>query len=155
MEPKHSYRSFREEVPDEEEVLPLGRAHVEREGDDLTVVAWGAMMRPTLKAVDVLAGDGASVELIDLLTISPLDSDTICASVRKTGRCVIVQEAPRSFGVASEIIARINDEVLLYLEAPVKRLTGYDVVTPYFGREKSYIPPAGRIERGLRQTLEF
>jgi pyruvate dehydrogenase E1 component beta subunit len=155
MEPKHSYRSFREEVPEEEEVLPLGQARVEREGEDLTVVAWGAMMRPTLKAVDAVAKAGASIELIDLLTISPLDSDTICESVRKTGRCVVVQEAPRSFGVASEIIARLNDEVLLYLEAPVKRLTGYDVVTPYFGREKSYIPPAGRIERGLRETLEF
>jgi pyruvate dehydrogenase E1 component beta subunit len=155
MEPKHSYRSFREEVPEEEEVMPLGQAEVVREGEDLTVVAWGAMMRPTIKAVDAVAKNGASIELIDLLTISPLDSDTICASVKKTGRCVVVQEAPRSFGVASEIIARINDEVLLYLEAPVRRLTGYDVVTPYFGREKSYIPPAGRIERGLRETLEF
>ena len=155
MEPKHSYRGFREEVPEAEEVLPLGQANLEREGDDLTVVAWGAMMRPTLKAVDEVAKDGASVEVIDLLTISPLDSDTICRSVQKTGRCVIVQEAPRSFGVASEIIARLNDEVLLYLEAPVKRLTGYDVVTPYFGREKSYIPPQARIVRGLRETLDF
>jgi pyruvate dehydrogenase E1 component beta subunit len=156
MEPKHSYRSFREEVPEEEEVLPLGQANVEREGDDLTVVAWGAMMRPTMKAVDeVAAATGASIELIDLLTISPLDSDTICESVKKTGRCVVVQEAPRSFGVASEIIARINDDALMYLEAPVKRLTGYDVVTPYFGREKSYIPPASRIVRGLRETLDF
>ncbi len=155
MEPKHSYRSFREEVPEDEEVMPLGQAEVVREGDDLTVVSWGAMMRPTLKAVDEVAGGGASIEVIDLLTISPLDSDTICQSVRKTGRCVVVQEAPRSFGVASEVIARINDEVLLYLEAPVKRLTGYDVVTPYFGREKSYIPPAARIARGLRETLDF
>jgi pyruvate dehydrogenase E1 component beta subunit len=155
MEPKHSYRSFREEVPEDEEVMPLGQAEVVREGDDLTVVSWGAMMRPTLKAVDEVAGGGAGIEVIDLLTISPLDSDTICRSVRKTGRCVVVQEAPRSFGVASEVIARINDEVLLYLEAPVKRLTGYDVVTPYFGREKSYIPPAARIARGLRETLDF
>ena len=155
MEPKHSYRSFREEVPEAEEVMPLGQASVVSEGDDLTVVSWGAMMRPTLKAVDAVAKNGASIELIDLLTISPMDSDTICRSVQKTGRCVIVQEAPRSFSVASEIIARINDEVLLYLEAPVKRLTGYDVVTPYFGREKSYIPPAARIENGLRETLEF
>ncbi len=155
MEPKHSYRSFREEVPEEEEVRPLGQAEVVREGEDLTVVAWGAMMRPTLKAVDEVAAGGASIELIDLLTISPLDSDTICESVKKTGRCVVVQEAPRSFSVASEIIARINDDALLYLEAPVKRLTGYDVVTPYFGREKSYIPPAARIIKGLRETLEF
>ena len=155
MEPKHSYRSFREDVPEEAETMPIGQAQVAREGDDLTVVAWGAMMRPTLKAVDEVAKDGASIEVIDLLTISPLDGDTICASVKKTGRCVVVQEAPRSFGVASEIIARLNDDVLLYLEAPVKRLTGYDVVTPYFGREKSYIPPVSRIVRGLRETLEF
>ncbi|MEZ4385995.1 MAG: alpha-ketoacid dehydrogenase subunit beta [Candidatus Krumholzibacteriia bacterium] len=155
MEPKHSYRSFREEVPEEPEVMPIGKAVVERAGSDLTVVAWGAMMRPTLKAVDEVAADGVSLEVIDLLTISPLDSDTICESVKKTGRCVIVQEAPRSFGVASEIIARLNDDALLYLEAPVKRLTGYDVVTPYFGREKSYIPPVSRIVNGLRETLAF
>lgn len=155
MEPKHSYRSFREEVPEEPEVMPIGKALVENEGDDLTVVSWGAMMRPTLKAVDEVARDGASIEVIDLLTINPLDGDTVCESVKKTGRCVIVQEAPRSFGVASEVIARINDDALLYLEAPVKRLTGYDVVTPYFGREKSYIPPVSRIVNGLRETLAF
>jgi len=155
MEPKHSYRSFREEVPEEPEVMPIGKAVVEREGDDLTVVGWGAMMRPTLKAVDEVARDGVSIEVIDLLTINPLDGDTVCESVKKTGRCVIVQEAPRSFGVASEVIARINDDALLYLEAPIKRLTGYDVVTPYFGREKSYIPPVSRIVNGLRETLAF
>ena len=155
MEPKHSYRSFREEVPEAEEVMPLGKAQIARDGDDLTVIAWGAMMRPTLKAADAIAKDGPSIEVIDLLTISPLDGDTICESVKKTGRCVIVQEAPKSFGVASEIIARINDDALLYLEAPVKRLTGYDVVTPYFAREKNYIPQVSRIERGLRETLDF
>jgi len=156
MEPKHSYRSFREDVPEAEEVLPLGQAQVVQPGQDLTVVAWGAMMRPVLKATEQIGQEiGASLEVIDLLTISPLDSTTICESVRKTGRCVVVQEAPRSFGVASEIVARLNDEVLLYLEAPVKRLTGYDVVTPYFGREKAYIPPLARIVRGLRETLEF
>jgi pyruvate dehydrogenase E1 component beta subunit len=156
MEPKHSYRSFREEVPEAEELLPLGKAQVVQPGDDLTVVAWGAMMRPVLKAAEqVQAETGASLEIIDLLTISPLDGETVCTSVRKTGRCVVVQEAPRSFSVASEIIARINDEALLYLEAPVKRLTGYDVVTPYFGREKAYIPPVPRIASGLRETLEF
>jgi len=156
MEPKHSYRSFREEVPEAEEVMPIGQAQVVQPGSDLTVVAWGAMMRPLLKAVEQVGGEtGASIEVIDLLTVSPLDSATICDSVRRTGRCVVVQEAPRSFGVASEIIARLNDEVLLYLEAPVKRLTGYDVVTPYFGREKAYIPPLPRIVRGLRETLAF
>jgi len=156
MEPKHSYRSFREEVPEAEEVQPLGQAHVVQVGDDLTVVGWGAMMRPLLKAAEeIKTADGPSLEIIDLLTISPLDSATICASVRKTGRCVIVQEAPRSFSVASEIIARINDDALLYLEAPVRRLAGYDVVTPYFGREKNYIAPVPRIVRAMRETLAY
>jgi pyruvate dehydrogenase E1 component beta subunit len=156
MEPKHSYRAFREEVPETEEVGEIGRAQIVQPGDDLTLVAWGAMMRPTLKAAAAVAEQrGASIEIIDLLTIAPLDTETVAASVRKTGRCVVVQEAPRSFGVAAEIIAVVNDEALLYLEAPVKRLTGYDVVTPYFGREKSYIPTAGRIVRGIEETLDF
>ncbi len=156
MEPKRSYRAFREEVPEEEEVMEIGRSQVIQEGTDLTVVAWGAMMRTTQKAVEALQeARGCKIELIDLLTISPMDSETITQSVRKTGRCVVVQEAPKTLGVASEIIARINDKVLLYLEAPVKRITGYDVVTPYFGRELNYIPTEGRIQRGLEETLDF
>jgi len=156
MEPKHSYRAFREEVPEEEEVLPLGKAHVVQEGTDLTLVSWGAMMRPTLKAAaEVEQARGKSLEIIDLHTIAPLDAATIVESVKKTGRCVVVQQAPRSFGVSSEIVARINDDALLYLEAPVKRLTGYDVVTPYFGREKSYIPNAARVAHGIAETLDF
>jgi pyruvate dehydrogenase E1 component beta subunit len=114
------------------------------------------MMRPALKAAaEVEKKRGTSIEIIDMLTISPLDGDTVCESVKKTGRCVIVQEAPRSYGVSSEIIARINDKSLMYLEAPVKRLTGYDVITPYFGREKNYIPSAGRVMRGITETLDF
>lgn len=156
MEPKHSYRAFREEVPDEVEVLPIGKAQVVQEGTDLTLVSWGAMMRPALKAAaEVEKSRGAKIEIIDLQTISPLDYNTVCESVARTGRCVIVQEAPRSFGVSSELTARINDKSFLYLEAPVKRLTGYDVVTPYFGREKNYIPSAGRVQRGIEETLDF
>jgi len=156
MEPKHSYRAFREEVPEEEEVMPLGKAQVVQEGTDLTLVSWGSMMRPALKAAaEIEKARGTSIEIIDMLTISPLDGDTVVESVRKTGRCVVVQEAPRSYGVSSEIIARINDKALMYLEAPVKRLTGYDVVTPYFGREKSYIPTAPRVARGIEETLDF
>nr|MEE4266867.1 alpha-ketoacid dehydrogenase subunit beta [Candidatus Krumholzibacteria bacterium] len=156
MEPKHSYRAFREEVPEEEEVMPIGVAQVVQEGTDLTLVSWGAMMRPALKAAaEVEKKRGTSIEIIDMLTISPLDGDTVCRSVQKTGRCVIVQEAPRSYGVSSEITARINDKSLMYLEAPVKRLTGYDVVTPYFGREKNYIPSASRVVRGIEETLDF
>jgi pyruvate dehydrogenase E1 component beta subunit len=156
MEPKHSYRAFREEVPEEEEILPIGRAQVVQEGNDVTLVSWGAMMRPALKAAaEIEKTRGTSVEIIDLLTIAPLDGETVAASVRKTGRCVVVQEAPRSFGVSSEIVAQINDRALLHLEAPVKRLTGYDVVTPYFGREKSYLPNAARVVRGIEETLDF
>ena len=156
MEPKHSYRAFREEVPDQEEVLPLGQCRVVQEGTDLTLVSWGAMMRPALKAAaEIEQKRGASLEIIDVMTMAPLDALTIAESVRKTGRCVIVQEAPRSYGASSEIVAQLNDRVLLYLEAPVKRLTGYDVVTPYFGREKSYLPHAGRVVHGIEETLDF
>ncbi len=156
MEPKHSYRAFREEVPEEPEVLPIGKAQVVQEGTDLTLLSWGAMMRPTLKAAARIEKErGAKIEIIDLLTIAPMDHETIVKSVTKTGRCVVVQEAPRSFGPSSEITAVINDHAFLYLEAPVKRLTGYDVVTPYFGREKSYLPGVDQVARGISETLDF
>ena len=156
MEPKRSYRAFREEVPDEPEVEEIGRARVVREGTDLTMVAWGAMMRPVLQVADEVGAErGASIEVIDLMTIAPLDGETIARSVSRTGRCVVVQEAPRTLGVASEVIAQINDRALLSLEAPVKRITGYDVVTPYFGRELGYIPGPARIRGGVEETLDF
>lgn len=156
MEPKHSYRAFREEVPDEEETWPIGKAQVVQEGTDLTLVSWGAMMRPTLKAAAAVEKErGAGIEIIDLLSIAPLDSETVVESVSRTGRCVVVQEAPRSFGAASEVIACINDKAFLYLEAPVARVTGYDVVTPYFGREKNYLPSADRVARAIAATLDF
>ena len=156
MEPKRSYRAFREEVPEEPETMELGKARVVREGGNLTVVTWGAMLRPTLRVIEeVESARGVSIELIDLQTISPLDGPTIAESVRKTGRCVVVQEAPRSFSTSSEIIADINDRVLLYLEAPVKRVTHYDVVTPYFARENLYLPSEGVIRRAVEETLDF
>jgi len=156
MEPKRSYRAFREEVPETEEVGEIGKSEIVQEGTDITVISWGAMMRTTGKAMAELQQEkGLKIELIDLQTISPMDSETIVESVRKTGRCVIVQEAPYSFGAASEIIARINDKALLHLEAPVKRVTGYDVATPYFGRELDYMPTEGRVMRGILETLDF
>lgn len=156
MEPKRSYRAFKEEVPADEEVMEIGRAHVVQEGADLTLVSFGAMMRPTLQAAEeIQKRTGASLEIIDLLTIAPLDSNTIAESVKKTGRCVIVQEAPRTLGVASEIIAQINDKALLYLEAPVHRVTGYDVVTPNFGRENMYMPTPERIRQAIQDTIDF
>jgi pyruvate dehydrogenase E1 component beta subunit len=156
MEPKRSYRAFREDVPDEEEVLPLGSAQVVQEGRDITLVSWGAMMRPALAAAGKLGeSKGVSVEVIDLLTVSPLDGEAVARSVRKTGRCVVVQESPQRVSIGSDIIAQLNDRALLYLEAPVKRVSGYDVVTPYFGRENNYIPDEGRIVAGLEETLLF
>ena len=114
------------------------------------------MLRPSMKAAGTVHDKrGASIEVIDLLTISPLDGDTIAQSVRKTGRCVIVQEAPKSMSVSSEIIARLNEKAFLYLEAPIKRVTHYDVVTPNFARELMYIPTPGRIARAIEETLDF
>ena len=156
MEPKRSYRAFREEVPEEPEVGEIGKADILQEGDDLTVISFGAMMRTTQPAVEKVQQErGVKIELIDLLTISPMDTQAIEKSVSKTGRCVIVQEAPRTLGIASEIVARINDAVLMSLEAPVNRVTGYDVVTPYFGREGAYMPTSGRVQRAIEQTLDF
>ncbi|QLG26450.1 alpha-ketoacid dehydrogenase subunit beta [Halorarum halophilum] len=151
MEPTRLYRSFREEVPDEHEI-PLGEARVVDAGDDVTVVAWGSMLRETLDAV----GDvDASVEVIDPRTIYPLDTETITESVRKTGRCVVVHEAPRTSGMAGEITARINEEAFLHLEAPVERVTGYDVPVPMFAREDAYLPDADRIAAGIGRALDF
>lgn len=156
MEPKRSYRAFKEEVPEAEEVMEIGKAQVVRQGDALTVISWGAMMRPALQAVEEVGqARGVGIELIDLLTISPMDDATIIESVKRTGRCVIVQEAPRNLGAASEIIARINDKALMSLQAPVRRVTGYDVVTPYFGREEMYLPGPGRVSRAIEETLDF
>lgn len=156
LEPKRSYRAFREEVPEAEEVLPIGKAHVVQEGTDLTLVSWGAMMRPALAAVEAAQSErGARIEVIDLLTLAPLDAETIARSVKKTGRCVVVQESPRSYGVAAEVTAQINDRSLLWLEAPVERVTGYDVVTPYFGREMLYLPSPERIQRSIERALDF
>jgi pyruvate dehydrogenase E1 component beta subunit len=114
------------------------------------------MMRPTLQAVEqVETQRGVKCDVLDLLTLSPLDTDAIASSVKQTGRAVVVQEQPRNLGLGSEVIARINDHVLMYLEAPVKRVTGYDVVTPYFGRENMYIPSVAQIADAILQTLDF
>jgi pyruvate dehydrogenase E1 component subunit beta len=156
MEPKRSYRAFREEVPEQPEVMEIGRAQVVQEGNDLTVISWGAMMRPTLEAVRRAQEQrDASIELIDLLTMAPMDGETLARSVRKTGRAVVVQEAMKSFGPSSEIVAQINDRALLYLEAPVARVTGFDVVTPQFARENQYLPSPERVQAAIDQTLDF
>jgi len=156
MEPKRSYRAFREDVPENEEIMELGKAQIVQEGKDITVVSFGAMMRPTLEACENISKSrNVSIEIIDLLTIKPMDANTIAESVKKTGKCVVVQEAPKTLSVASEVIAHLNDKALMYLEAPVKRITNYDVVTPYFGREMMYIPSPERISKGIEETLDF
>jgi len=156
MEPKRSYRSFKEEVDESDTDFKIGKAHVKKPGTDITLISWGAMMRDTIKAVEqVQSQTRFSPEIIDLLTISPMDADTIVTSVKKTGRCVVVQEAQQSFGPASEIIALINDQALLYLEAPVKRVTMADVVMPLFAREQLYMPSVSDISRAIVETLNF
>lgn len=152
MEPKTRYRSFKEDIPDESYEVPIGEAAVRREGDAVTVIAWGAMMAPTLEAVDQT---GVAADVIDLRTISPLDYATVIDSVKKTGRIVVVHEAPRTGGFAGELIARINDEALLYLEAPVERVTGFDVPVPLLAMEDYYLPNPPRIAAAIERVVEF
>jgi pyruvate dehydrogenase E1 component beta subunit len=156
FEAKALYHAAREDVPDEIETLPLGQAHVDREGRDLTIVSYGAMLRVCREAADMLREEGGvDVELIDLLTISPLDRDTLTASVRKTGRALIVHEAPRSFGPGAEIAASIMEGAFLSLEAPIRRVAAYDVPFAGFAREKAQVPDVGRVVAAARETLAF
>ncbi len=155
-EPKAVYRAFREEVPDEPESWVIGRAQVAREGEQITLISYGAMMRSTLEAADILeAQHDVRAEIIDLLTIKPLDTATIIASVQKTGRAVVVHEGHRSFGVAAEVIARINERAFDYLQAPVRRVTCYDLHFPYFQVEQYYLPDAGAIVAAALATIEY
>lgn len=154
FEPKAIYRAFREEVPEEEETLPLGQSQTVREGRDLTLIAYGAMLRRTLEAANRLAEeDGAEAEVIDLLSLSPLDHERFTESARRTGHVVIVHEAHRSYGPAGEIIARLIEESFFYLEAPIRRVTGFDIHIPYFAREQAYLPDAVRILDAARGVL--
>jgi pyruvate dehydrogenase E1 component beta subunit len=156
FEHKALYHAAKEDVPDEAESMPIGRAHVDREGRDLTLIAWGAMMRVAREAADTLqTEDGASVEIIDLLTIAPLDAETLVRSAQKTGRIVIVHEAPRSFGPGAEVLASIMDGAFLSLEAPIRRVTAYDVPFPGFAREKATVPDAARVVAAARETLAY
>jgi len=154
-ESKALYRAYREEVPDEVETIPIGKSTIVREGKDLTMISYGTMMRPTLEAASVLKEkEGVEAEVIDILTIAPLDDELFVQSVLKTGRAVVIHEAPRSFGPGAEIITRLMEKAFYYLEAPIERVTGYDVITPLFSRESAYIPNAQRILRGARKALK-
>jgi len=156
FEPKAVYRSFREEVPDDEETAPIGKPSVVRQGDDLTVVAWGAMLHRALEAAERLRDeDGVGCDVIDLLTLAPLDERAVHDSVRKTGRVMVVHEAPMTFGPAGELAARLGDGSFLYLEAPVARVTGYDTPVPLFAREQAYLPSVERIVAAARATLAY
>jgi pyruvate dehydrogenase E1 component beta subunit len=154
LEPTRIYRMFKEDVADSGAALPLDVCFVLREGTDITLVTWGAATRETLAAADALADEGVQAEVIDVATISPLDSETILRSVAKTGRCVIVHEAARNVGVGAEIAAQLADRGLLSLFAPVKRVTGYDTIVPLYRLENHYLPSTERIIEAARQTLE-
>ena len=154
-ESKALYRAFREEVPEEEETFPIGKSQIVREGSDITLVSYGSMMRPTLEAAEILKEkETVEAEVVDLLTLSPLDDSLFTESVRKTGRAVIIHEAPRSYGPGAEIVAKLVDKSFYYLEAPIARVAGFDVVIPLFSRESHYIPNAQRIVRAARNVLK-
>lgn len=152
MEPKKIYRAIKEEVPDEEYAVPLSKANVVREGSDATVVAWGAMVRYCLEAADKAS---ASVEVIDLRTLDPMDEEAIVKSVEKTGRAVIVHEAPRTCGLGAEIATLIAEKAFLSLEAPVVRVTGFDTVVPLPKLEHYYYPGPERILRVIEKAFKY
>jgi pyruvate dehydrogenase E1 component beta subunit len=155
FEPKRIYRAVKEEVPDGEYTVPIGKAKVVREGSGLTIISWGAMVREVLRASETAEKEGFKAEVIDLRTISPLDDETYLESVRKTGRVVVVHEAPPTCGVGAEIIARINEKALLSLQAPVVRVTGFDTVMPLMKLENHFLPSPERIMRGIRKVMKF
>jgi pyruvate dehydrogenase E1 component beta subunit len=155
LEPKRLYRMFREEVPEEPYTEPIGKAKVLRGGDDLTLVGWGSMVPKLLKAAELVSDKGISTEVIDIRTIVPYDEETVHASVEKTGRVVIAQEAPRTLGFASEISARVVEDLMLSLEAPPERVTGFDVPFPFYKMEHWAMPDVDRIIKGMRKVLTW
>jgi pyruvate dehydrogenase E1 component beta subunit len=155
LEPKVLYRSEREEVPGGEHVVPLGQARIARDGTDATVIAYGAMVRLAVAAAERLAEAGVSVLVLDLRTLRPLDEEALLESVRRTGRAVIVHEAPRTAGFGAEIAAIIAERALLDLHAPVERVTGYDVPFPHWRLEDVYLPSVDRVAAAIRRTLRY
>jgi len=152
FEPKRIYRAFREEVPEDEYTIPIGEARIVREGDELTMVSWGASVIQCMNAIE---SSGRDIELIDLRSISPIDMPRISASVQKTGRAVVVHEAPMTCGVGAEIASRIMEECFLHLEAPVQRVTGFDCTMPYYKLELDYLPDAARIEQAVADVIAY
>ncbi|MES2217556.1 MAG: alpha-ketoacid dehydrogenase subunit beta [Pseudomonadota bacterium] len=155
LEPSRLYRWAKQEVPDNGEALPLDVCFTLRQGSDVTLVTWGAMVKETLAVAETLQQQGVSAEVIDVATIKPLDINTILASVEKTGRCVIIHEAPRTGGVGADISAQIAEQGMMFLQAPVQRVTGYDTIVPYARLEKYYIPSEQQILAAVNTVMEF
>jgi len=155
LEPKRIYRMNAQDVIDNGEGLPLDTCFTLREGTDITLISWGAMIKETLEAAEQLQQQNISAEVIDVATISPLDIDTLLLSIEKTGRCVIIQEAARSCSVSSDISAQLSEQGLLYLQAPIQRVTGYDIPMPYFKNEHLYMPTTHDILSAAKKALEF
>jgi pyruvate dehydrogenase E1 component beta subunit len=155
LEPKRIYRAIREEVPEGDYTTPLGKARMVQEGKNATVIAWGAMVREVLSAAEELKGDRIDMEIIDLRTISPMDVDSIINSARKTGRVVIVHEAPKTCGLGAEIIALINEKAFLSLQAPIERVTGFDIPVPLLKSEHYYLPNPKRIVMAVKKVMSF
>lgn len=154
LEPTRLYRLYKQAVEDDGTAAPLDTCFTLREGTDVTLVSWGAMIHEVQMSADVLAAEGVEAEIIDVATLKPLDMETIVASVAKTGRCVIVHEAPRTCGLGAEIAANLAERGLYSLLAPIERVTGYDVVVPLFRLEAQYMPSVARIVSAVRKTLE-
>ncbi len=154
LEPTRLYRLMKQSVPDDGQALPLDHCFVLREGGDVTLVSWGAMLYETLDVAKQLSAEGIECEVIDVATLKPLDRLTILQSVEKTGRCVIVHEAPLTAGMGAEIAATIAEQGLLFLQAPVLRVTGYDTIVPYAKLEKAYLPSEARIKQAVYQVME-
>ncbi|MDA0975369.1 MAG: alpha-ketoacid dehydrogenase subunit beta [Phycisphaerales bacterium] len=152
FEPKRIYRAFREEVPEDEYTIPIGKARMVCEGEELTMVSWGASVVQCMQAIEK---SGRSIELIDLRTIYPFDMEMVAASVRKTGRAVVVHEAPKTCGFGAEIASRIMEECFLHLEAPVQRVAGFDTIMPYYKLELEYLPDAERIGLAVDEALAY
>jgi pyruvate dehydrogenase E1 component beta subunit len=154
LEPKKIYRAFREEVP-EDHIVPLGKARLVREGGDVSIIAWGAMVRTAVRAARLAEKKGISAEVIDLRCLSPLDIEAVIASVKRTGRAVVVHEAPKTCGYGAEIAALINEKALLSLEAPVERVTGQDITVPLPKAEDYYHPSDKRVLWGIEKVMNF
>lgn len=153
MEPKKIYRAFKEDIPDEDYTVPLGKAKVLRKGKDLTIFSWGSMVRVALEAAETAEESGWTCQVVDLRTLSPLDTDTIAGSVQATGRAVVLHEAPRTCGLGAEVVTLIMEKVFFNLEAPIERVTGFDVPMPLLKMENDYMPNVGRVMTAIEKVM--